>query len=116
MSGPVAELLFPPRVLPKLGEARGTAWRDLVTAVQGSGPNSPAEAAFVLLMARLNNCTACSTDSFRSSHGCEACSKQSLKHFRGPDEDLVKMFDAANMEVLEYLTRPSVTLSAWHTK
>lgn len=106
MTGPAAELLFPPRVLPELGEARGAAWRDLVTAVQKTRSDSPEETALVLMMARLNNCPACSADSFRSSHGCETCSKQALKRFRGPDEELVKMFEAAQLEVNEYLHQP----------
>lgn len=103
MTGQAAELLFPPRILPELGEVRGTAWRDLVTAVQKNGSDSPAETAFVLLMARLCNCSTCCADSYRSAHGCETCSKQALKRFRGPDEELVKMFEAANIEVRAFL-------------
>jgi len=105
MTGNASELLFPPRVLSELGEARGDSWQDLITMVQKAGNASPEESAIVLVMARLNNCAACSTDSFRSTHGCEACSKQSLKRFRGPDEELVKLFEAASIEVKDYLTR-----------
>ncbi len=105
MTGSAAELLFPPRALPELGETRGTAWRDLVAAVQKAGNDSPEETAFVLMMARLNNCAACGIDSYRSTHGCAACSKQALKRFRGPDEELVLLFEAARIEVKEYQSR-----------
>jgi len=103
MTGSATDLIFPPRILPELSEARGAEWHNLVSAVLKSGGRSNEETAFVVLMARLNNCAACNTDSFRSSHGCESCSKQALKRFRGTDKELIKMFVVAQSEVIEYL-------------
>jgi hypothetical protein len=96
------ELLFPPRLIPELADARGPAWRDLVTATAGEDDSSLEQTAFVLMMARLNNCATCNSDSYRSIQGCSACSKLSLKHFRGPDEELLRSFDTAKEDVIRY--------------
>jgi hypothetical protein len=99
------ELLFPPRAIPTLAEARGPLWRDLVTAAAAWADASIEQTALTLTMARLNNCPACSADSYRAIHGCEACSKQTLKRFRGPDEELLRLYEAARIEVTRFLQK-----------
>ncbi|KAF0108811.1 MAG: hypothetical protein FD146_697 [Anaerolineaceae bacterium] len=100
-----AELLFPPRVIPALAEARGPLWRDLVTAAAKWADASLEQTALTLMMARLNNCAACTADSYRAIRGCEACSKQTLRRFRGPDEELLRLYDAARIEVTRFLQK-----------
>jgi hypothetical protein len=99
------ELLFPPRTIPALADARGPLWRDLVTATAKWADSSIEQTALTLMMARLNNCAVCNVDSYRAIHGCEACSKQTLKRFRGPDEELLQLYDAARIEVTRFLNK-----------
>jgi hypothetical protein len=100
------ELLFPPYLIAELEELRGTTWRDLVTATAKLADGSPEQTAFVLLMARLANCSTCNANTYRAAQGCVECSKHVLKHFHGSDEDLVSMYETAKSEVKEYLHRP----------
>ncbi|HVM70980.1 MAG TPA: hypothetical protein VMT91_04420 [Anaerolineales bacterium] len=105
MNNPDTDLLFPPRVLPALLELRGEPWRKLVTAVLEAGPDSLDQMAFVLMMARLNNCVTCNSDSFRAMSGCTTCAKLSLKRFHDPDEALVAAYQSAKIEVGQYLQK-----------
>ncbi len=84
MYNPDTDLLFPPRILPALRDLRGAAWQDLVTSVIEAGPDSLEQMAFVLMMARMNNCATCNADSFRAMTGCTTCAKQSLKRSMRP--------------------------------
>jgi hypothetical protein len=101
-----AELIFPPNVISDLRDARGPAWRDLVTAAAKNADASLEQTAFALMMAKLNNCNACSSDSYRSMQGCSACSQQTLKRFRGPDEELLKLYESAHIEVTRFFHKP----------
>jgi hypothetical protein len=78
-------------------------WQELITAVEKTGPDSPDLMAFILMMARLNNCATCNADSYRAIHGCTVCSKQSLKRFHGSDEELTGLFETARSEVSVFL-------------
>jgi len=99
------ELIFPPRLIPELVDARGPLWRDLVTATVKLADTSPELTALTLMLARLNNCIACNADSYRAIHGCGDCAKQSLKRFRGPDEELLRLYAAARIEVTRFLQK-----------
>ena len=99
------DFIFPPRGIPSLRNERGAAWRDLVAAVEEKQPNSPEQVAFILLMARLNNCSTCNADSYRAIHGCILCSKQSLKRFHGSDEELAVLFETARVDVSVFLNK-----------
>ena len=105
MYNPETDLLFPPRTIPALRDLRGASWRDLVTSVLEAGPDSLEQMAFVLMMARLNNCTTCNADSFRAMTGCATCTRQSLKRFHEPDEALVAIYQAARLEVEQHLQK-----------
>ena len=101
-----AELVFPPNVIPDLCDVRGLIWRDLVTATVKKAESSLEQIAFALMMAKLNNCNACNSDSFRSTQGCSDCSQQTLKRFRGPDEELLKLYESVCIEVTQFFHKP----------
>ena len=61
--------------------------------------------AFVAMMVRLNSCATCNADSYRAMQGCTACTKQALKRYRGSDEDLLAMYQAARSEVEQHLQK-----------
>jgi hypothetical protein len=103
MFNPDTDLIFPPRVIPALSNERGPAWQNLFNHTDVSAPESPDQIAFILLMARLNNCATCNSDSYRAIHGCTSCSRQSLKRFHGSDKELVQLFKTALDEITEYL-------------
>jgi hypothetical protein len=103
MYNPDTDLIFPPRSISPLNNERSTAWQELVVAVVNSVPDSPEQMAFILMMARLNNCATCSADSYRAIHGCLVCARQSLKRFHGSDNDLIKLFETARTEVGVFL-------------
>lgn len=105
MYNPDTDLIFPPRVIPILAEERTPAWRDLVQAVEQSGPESLEQTAFILMMARMSACATCNSDSFRALNGCMVCARQSLKRYRGSDEDLVELFQSAKDEVERYIEK-----------
>jgi hypothetical protein len=100
-------LIFPPGNISSLSTERGLSWQDLVAAVEKSGPDSPEQMAFLLMMARLNSCASCNADSFRAIHGCAVCGRQSLKRFHGSDKDLSGLYQAAKTEVILYLQKKS---------
>ena len=92
-----------------LGNERGMIWRDLVLAVETTGSDSPDQMAFILMMARLNNCVTCNSDSYRAMHGCTVCAKQALKRFHGSDEELTSLFETARAEVVLFLQKNKST-------
>jgi hypothetical protein len=97
------DLIFPPRAISSLLQERGTVWQDLVFTVQESDPNSIDQIAFILMLARLNNCATCNADSYRAIHGCTTCARQSLKRFHGTDDELSRMFTLAKTEVTSFI-------------
>ena len=105
MYNPDTDLLFPPRAIPPLCDERGAVWRNLVTAVEKSGRDSPDETAFILMMARMNVCDTCNADSYRAMNGCIPCARQSLKRFHGSDDELVEIFQTAKAEIERYMQK-----------
>ncbi len=98
-----AGLIFPPDDIPTLINERDKEWQDLVTGVINSEPNSHDHLAFILMMARLNNCSTCNSDSYRAVRGCSACAKQSLKRFHGSDHELSRLYTTAKNEVVLFM-------------
>lgn len=89
------ELLYPHYVTPSLRNVRESEWQALVDRVL-SLPESDAEViAFCLMMVRLNGCMACETDSYRAMRGCQSCAKQTLHRYKGPDHDLIRVYEQA---------------------
>ncbi len=106
------ELLFSDRLIPLLADLRSAGWRALVQRVAAAGANSLEQTAFVLMMVRLNACASCNADSYRAMQGCLTCSQQTLKRFRGSDEDLLRLFESACRDVEAHLARkPSPSLA-----
>jgi hypothetical protein len=96
------ELIFPPRIIPELRNLRTDGWQTLIDKIEAAQDCSVEKAAFVLMMARLNGCTTCHTDSFRALQGCTACSRLTLKHRCEKDADLIGLFHETEGEVQEY--------------
>jgi hypothetical protein len=98
------EVLFPPRLIPVLGDERGEDWKKLIAKVQKTSGPSLERAAFVLMMVRISGCNTCHANSFRALQGCDACARQSLRRFRGGDQELLKNYEQAKQDVVQYLT------------
>jgi hypothetical protein len=105
MYNPDTDLLFPGRVIPTLRDQRGETWQRLVAHASDAEPESVEYLAFILMMARLDGCVSCNADSYRAMHGCTACARQTLKRFRGSDDDLAGLYRAARSDVETYLSR-----------
>lgn len=100
MYNPDTEILFPPRILLDLREARGEAWQNLVSQVIAIEEKDHIDRiAMVLMMLHLNGCSTCQVDSYRSLIGCTQCSTQTLKRFRGEDTELLTLYKQAHGEV-----------------
>jgi hypothetical protein len=97
------DLLFPPSILPGLSDMRGAIWQKLINSVIAAGPGSLEQMAFILMMARMNNCATCNSDSYRAIKGCTFCSKQSLGRFHETDQALIDGFQTSMKEVKQYL-------------
>lgn len=85
------ELLFPMRVIPKLRELRGGAWRDLVDHVLESDSPIEDKLGFVLMMVELCSCSTCNSYSYRAMRGCTVCASSTIQRFREDDKALVSM-------------------------
>jgi hypothetical protein len=107
MYNPDTDLLFPPRLLSDLRDLRTIGWQELVDQVISAGPGSLDEIAFVLMMARLNNCATCNSDSYRANNGCSLCARQSIKRYHENDQVLIDTFRSTWAEVDHYFQRKS---------
>jgi hypothetical protein len=93
------EVLFPARVIPTLRPLHGEAWQALVDRLQ-SGEAEPKELyAFVLMMARMCGCVGCNADSFRAMRGCTQCARQTVRRFRGGDDELLEQYQQMMKDV-----------------
>ena len=99
------ELLFPARVIPFLGNMRTDVWREFIEKVGGSEASLLEQQAFVLMMVRLGGCVGCNADSYRAMRGCTACARQTVKRFKGGDQDLIELFNQSCHEMEAYLQR-----------
>ena len=95
------ELLFPSRVIPELRDLRNKPWRELVDRVSNTEPDDVDHLAFILTMVEVDGCMSCNADSFRAMRGCTQCALQNVRRFRGPDSELVKMFNQSRRQLLE---------------
>ncbi len=104
------EMLFPPQAIPKLRDWRGEEWRRLVDRVAALPEMHPDKLAFMLMMTRLDGCLKCDADSYRALRGCDLCARQTIRRFKGTDQDLLKQFELAQREVVEYLASKDLAL------
>lgn len=102
MSSKGTDFIFPPRIIPELRNLRGDKWSNLIEQLVRSKPESPPRIAFVLMMVRLAGCTTCQADSFKAIRGCNLCAVQTIKRFKGDDEDLLQQVRDAEQEVVNY--------------
>lgn len=93
------ELLFPSRVIEKLGDLRGPDWKALVDRVKDLPLDSLEHLAFVLMMTKLDGCSTCNSDSFRAMRGCTQCAILSVRRYRGSDADLLRQYARALKEI-----------------
>ncbi len=99
------ELLFPARVIPSLGNMRTDVWRTFIEKVGATEGSLLEQQAFVLMMVRLGGCVGCNADSYRAMRGCTACARQTVKRFKGGDQELIELFNQACREMEAYLQR-----------
>ena len=97
------ELLFPPYVIPRLRLSRGESWQNLVDRVSLLSQDDPESLAFSLMMIYLDGCLRCETDSYRAMRGCTACSRQTLRRFKGSDQELMERYQVALEEIQAHL-------------
>ena len=97
------ELLFPMRVAPELRDLRGSSWRELVDRVCCADDASLEHLAFTMMIIRLSNCLSCHTHSYRALQGCTLCSIQTIRRFRGDDEELIGLYTTAYEELSHQL-------------
>lgn len=89
------ELLYPHYVTAHLSDTRGEIWQQLIEDLKNLPESHEKVLAFSLMMIRLNGCLACETDSYRAMRGCESCAIQTLRRYKGPDEELLRIFEQA---------------------
>lgn len=98
------DILFPYQAIPHLKALRGPVWQRLVHEILQLPETHERTLAFMLMMIRLNGCLSCETDSYRAMRGCAACAQQSLRRYKGSDDDLIKLFDKALQEIRQFAT------------
>jgi hypothetical protein len=98
-----AEMLFPMRVVPSLGDLRGVTWKRLVARISEIDEDDPDALAFGLMMIRLSGCLNCQADSFRALRGCTACARQAILRYRGNDQELLRLYEKSRKEIQSYL-------------
>lgn len=106
------DLLFPPSTIPHIRNSRGQEWQILVDQVKNLPEDHVENLAFCLAMIRFNGCMACETDSYRAMRGCTACALQTLRRHKGPDSDILGLYDEALEEMQSYLATTPLHLTA----
>ncbi len=104
------ELLFPTYLIPLVRDMRGAEWQDLIDRIAPLPEAHEEKLAFLLMMVRLNGCMECETDSYRAMRGCGLCVAQTLRRYKGPDRDLLRVYKQALEDIRRYLARhrPSI--------
>ncbi len=105
------DLLFPHSVIPLIRNSRGQEWQKLVDRVRNLPEDHVENLAFCLAMIRFNGCMACETDSYRAMRGCLACALQTLRRHKGPDTDILEIYDKALIEMQKYLAKTPLHLT-----
>jgi len=107
-----SELFFPPELIGQLGDLRDTEWQQLIERISDKPETDPDSLAFALVIVQLSGCLSCGPGSFRHLKGCLACSRQSVSAFKGSDAELIKMFEDARVQVLEFLEEGKSQIAA----
>lgn len=99
------EVLFPSRVIPSLRGLNGEAWKHLVDHVTAPEATPAERHAFVLMMVRACGCVGCNADSFRAMRGCSQCARQTVRRFRGDEQELMDQYRQVVKEVEAFLQK-----------
>ena len=96
------ETLYPFRVTPQLRNYRSKTWKKIVDQVVDENSSEIEKVGFSMMMVKLGGCITCSADSFRAMRGCTHCATQTVRRFRGSDEELQTLFQENVDEVKKY--------------
>ena len=96
------EVLFPLKAVPSLKGIRGPEWDQLVDRILSVDAEDLDRQTFLLMVVRIFSCTGCNSDSFRAMRGCAKCAQQSIRRFRGDDNDLVRLYEKTRIEIQNY--------------
>jgi hypothetical protein len=96
------ELFFPYQSIGSLRLLRGGEWQRLIERILTLPETHEETMALMLTMIRLNGCVGCETDSYRAMRGCAACAMQTLRRYKGNDEELIKLFRDALEDIQRY--------------
>ena len=88
------EILFPHYAIPALRNTRGPLWQQLIDKISNKRETSVEVIALMSVMIELNGCLPCETDSYRAMRGCTACAQQTLRRFKGSDEELIDAYES----------------------
>lgn len=88
------EILFPHYAIPSLRGTRGKKFAELIDHLAKQPETSVEVLAFMSLMINLNGCLPCETDSYRAMRGCSACAQQTLRRYKGSDDELIEKYQA----------------------
>jgi hypothetical protein len=105
-------LMFPHRAIPSLRKLRGSKWQSLVERIMKLPECHEETLAFMLMMIRINGCMGCETDSYRAMRGCTACAVQTLRRYKGDDDELLQAFEEALEDIRNFVTsKPAVSIA-----
>ena len=108
---PRSEILFPYKSIPTLKNLRDEQWRELVERIAALPETHEDSLAFCLMMIKLCDCLNCDLGSYKASLGCSTCAKRAILAVKNSDATLLKRFEKAREEVLNYLERAGLKKS-----
>ena len=97
-----AEFLYPNHVTPSLRELRGEVWHKLVDSVLSKAEGDDEVLAFTLMMMRLDGCLTCHADSYRAMRGCATCAQQTIRRYKGTDDQLAAAYEQARDDIAQW--------------
>ncbi len=97
------DILFPYHAIASLKHLRGEAWQQFVERIAALPENHEETLAFMLMMVKLNGCMACETDSYRAMRGCVSCAQQTIRRYKGSDQELMEQYHKALQDVRKWM-------------
>lgn len=98
------ELLFPFRLAARLAGLRGRKWKQLIEYLESADAQEEERLALTLLLVKLGGCQSCNPHSYRALRGCAHCSQQTIKRYRGDEDELLEKYRICLSEIRRYLT------------
>jgi hypothetical protein len=105
---PDSEILFASHCIPELRDLRGPKWAQLVDRVAGLPEGHIDVLGFSLTIIELSSCLTCDLDSYRATLGCCTCAQRSVSGFKGPDEELIALFEEKRRQVQAFVASDEV--------